>query len=180
MNPFVRKQLIVFTARAAIVILLSALANGFLVNRIRSQQNEIEAKKIVIAGLSIQEDKLAELKKEHEDVVAARFILEDSLLPRLDPRPIRTKILGLVEETGNKGTFTLLSDAASPTEYPGIYTVSFSLELEGSKKSLDAFFDGLRVFDHFLVVHTVSIRGNPDVGDHIKTSFNALIYLSDK
>lgn len=180
MNTTLRKQLIIFAGRAAVVVLLSALINGYLINRMRDQQQEIEEKKVIIAELSFQEDKLAELKKEYEDVINAAFILEDSLFPRLDPRPFKNKIADFVDDTGNHADITLGSDVAVPTEYPGIYTASFTLHIEGTLKSLNNFLEELKAFDHFVNINSLSVSGKPDIGGTINTAINATVYLGDK
>ncbi len=177
MNKTLKKQLMIFSARAAVVILLSALINGYLINRIRTQQDAIETKKLVIAELSFQEDKLAELKKEFDDVVGALFILEDSLLPRLDPRPFKNKVLAFAEETGNKAEISLAGETAAKSVYPAIYTASFTLQLEGTLDSIYAFLDGIKTFDHFVIISSLSLTGDPDLNSNTKANLTANIYL---
>jgi len=177
MNTSLRKQLTLFAIRAAVVIIMSALINGYLITRIRNQQEKIEDKKIVIAQLSLQEEKLSELKKEFNDVIGAKFTLEDSLPGRLDPRPFRNKVLDLAKETGNKATLALGSETALASPYPGIYMTLFSLTIEGTLASTTRFLESLKAFDHFVVVSELQMSGNPDITAETATTLRSTIYL---
>lgn len=177
MGRSLKKQLIIFALQAAVVIIISAVINGYLINRIRGQQNDIEDKKAIIARLSLQEDKLAELKKEYNDVIGALFIIEDSLPSRLDPRPVKNKVLKLAKESGNEATFVFLQETATPSQYPIIHTVSFALTLKGTLNNFYTFLEALKKFKHFMVIEGIKLTGEPDINTNTTATINAKIYL---